>query len=124
MQRDHHREIERNFAAVVADQPAAGVDLAGVELGHELDAAFLEHPAELAGGDRLREGSVEWRRVGDLHLVAHAALGEVPISQEAELERRDGALDRHVDDVDDEPAAVEGRERGTERARRPRVCRR
>ena len=39
VQRDDDGEIERDLAAVVADEPAAGaVDLAGVELGDELDA--------------------------------------------------------------------------------------
>jgi hypothetical protein len=48
--------------------------------------------------------------------VADAALVEVPVGEEAELERRDRALDRHVDDVDDEPPAVEVLERLLERA--------
>ena len=48
VQRDDHREVERDLAAVVADQPPAGaVDLAGVELGDELDALLGEHPAEV-----------------------------------------------------------------------------
>ena len=115
MERDHHGEVEGDLAAVVADEPAAGaVDLAGVELGDQLDAPLGEHPAELAGGDGLGEGAVERRGVGDLHLVADAALGEVPVGQEAELERRDRALDRHVDHVHHEPAAVEGGQRGGE----------
>ena len=43
-----HGEVERDLAAVVADEPPAGaVDLAGVELGDELDAPLVEHPAEL-----------------------------------------------------------------------------
>ena len=45
------------------------------------------------------------------------ALVEVPVGEEAELERGDRALDRHVDDVDDEPAAVERRQRGCQRGR-------
>ena len=61
----------------------------------------------MRGGDRLGEGAVERRDVGDLDGVADAALAQVPVGQEAELERRDRALDRHVDRVDDEPAAVE-----------------
>ena len=50
-------------------------------------------------------------------LVADAALGEVPVGEEAELERGDRALDRHVDHVDDEPTAVEGGQGGAERGR-------
>ena len=71
----------------------------------------------MLGGDRLGERAVERGDVGDLDLVADAALGEVPVGQEAELERRDRALDRHVDHVDDEPATVERRQRGAERGR-------
>ena len=41
-------QVERDLALVVADQPAAGaVDLAGVELGDQLDALLVEQPAEL-----------------------------------------------------------------------------
>ena len=40
---------------------------------------------------------------------ADPALGEIPVGQEAELQRRDRALDRHVDHVDHELAAVEDR---------------
>ena len=38
----------------------------------------------------------------------------MPVGEEHELERRDRALDRHVDDVHDQPAAVEPLERLTE----------
>ena len=50
------------------------------------------------------------RDVRQLDRVAHAAPAQVPVGEEAELERRDRALDRHLDRVDDEPAAVEARE--------------
>ena len=80
--------------------PAFAVDRAGVELGHELDAALGEHAAERLRGHRLGEGAVEGSDVGELHAVADAPLAEVPIGQEAELERCHGALDRHLDDVD------------------------
>ena len=65
----------------------------------------------MLGGDRLREGAVERRRVDELGAVADAALAQVPVGEEGELERRDRALDRHVDEVHDEPAAVEALER-------------
>ena len=68
-----------------------------------------EHARRARGGDRLGERPVERRDVGQLDPVADAALAEVPVGEEAELERRDRALDRHVDHVHDEPAAVEGR---------------
>ena len=49
VQRDDDGEVERHLAPVVADEPAAGaVDLAGVELGDQLDALLGEHPAERA----------------------------------------------------------------------------
>ena len=50
VQRDDDGEVEGDLAAVVADQAAAGaVDLAGVELGDQLDAPLGEHPAEVLG---------------------------------------------------------------------------
>ena len=49
--------------------------------------------------------------VDELDAVADAALAQVPVGEERELERRDRALDRHVDEVDDQPAAVEALER-------------
>lgn len=42
---------------------------------------------------------------------------EVPVGQEAELERCDGTLDGHVGDIDDDPASIESCQRGPERAR-------
>ena len=80
-----------------------------------------EQPGQLLRGDRLRERAVERRRVDELDAVADAALAEVPVGEERELERRDRALDRHVDEVDDEAAAVEALER---RAQRRRAVRR
>ncbi len=116
MQRDDNGEVEGDLATVVADQPSAGaVDLAGVELGDQLDSPLRQHPAEMLGSDGLRERTVERRRVGDVDLIADAALGEVPVGQEAELERCDGALDRHVDHVHHQTAPVEGLQRGAER---------
>ena len=47
--------------------------------------------------------------------AADPALAQVPVGEEGELERRDRALDRHVDQVHDEPAAVEALERTAER---------
>ena len=49
---------------------------------------------------------------------AEAALAQPPVGEEGELDRRDRALDRHVDDVDHEAAAVEALQRLAER--RPR----
>ena len=58
-------------------------------------------------GDRLGEAAVERRREDDLGAVADAALAQVPVRQECELDRCDRALDRHVDDIHDERAALE-----------------
>ena len=74
-------------------------------------------PPSVLRRDRLGERAVERRHVGELDPVADAALVEVPVGEEAELERRDRALDRHVDDVDDHAAAVERGERRAERGR-------
>ena len=112
VQGHHDREVEGHLPPVVADQPPAhAVDLSGVELADHLDPPLGEHAPQRLGGDRLGEGAVERGGVGDLDLVPDAALGEVPVGQEAELQRRDRALDRHVDHVDDESAAGEALER-------------
>ena len=75
----------------------------------------VEQAGEVLGGDRLGEGAVERRRVDELGAVADAALAQVPVGEEGELERRDRALDRHVDEVHDEAAAVEALERPSQR---------
>ena len=67
---------------------------------------LFEHAAEVLGGDGLGEGTVEWGDVGQLHTIAHTALGEEGIGEEDELERRHRALDRHLDDVEHEPTAL------------------
>ena len=60
MERDRDQQVEVELAAVVRGEHAAdAVDLAGVELGDELDLFFCEERAEVLGGDRLREGTVE-----------------------------------------------------------------
>ena len=74
-------------------------------------------PAEVLGRDRLREGAVERRRVDELDAVPDAALAEVPVGEERELERCDRALDRHVDEVDDQPSSVEALEPCVKRGR-------
>ncbi len=108
MGRYHDREIEADLAFVVGHQLSAGtVDLPGIELGDELDAAFLEHPPQAVARHGLGERAVERRDEGDLHPVAHLLLAEVPVGQEAELEGSDWALDRHLDDVHDEATALE-----------------
>ncbi len=107
-----HGQVEADLAAVEGDEPAAvGVDLAGVELGDQLDALVVEHAAQLAVADGLGERAVQRGDEGHLDPVADPALAEVPVGQEAELDRGDRALDRHVDDVHRDPAAVEPRQR-------------
>ena len=112
VQRDGRRAGRRGARAVVGDELAAdAVDLAGAELGHELDLLLGEQVGEVLGGDRLGEAAVERRREHELGARADAALAQVPVGEEGELDRRDRALDRHVGDVHDEPAAVEALER-------------
>jgi hypothetical protein len=82
------------------------VDLGHGEVADHLDAALLEHVAERRRRARLGERPLERRRVDDLDLVAHAALGEERVGQERELQRRDRALDGHLGDVDHEPPAL------------------
>ena len=120
MQRDRDEQVEVELAPVVGGELAAdAVDLAGVELGHELDLLLGEQAGQMLGGDRLREGAVERCRVDELGAVADPALAQVPVGEEGELERRDRALDRHVDEVHDQAAAVEALERAAAAPRRP-----
>ena len=116
MQRDGDEQVEVEHAAVVGGERAPdAVDLAGVELGDELDLLLGQQAGQVLGGDRLREGAVERCRVDELGAVADPALAEVPVGEEGELERRDRALDRHVDEVHDEATAVEALERSLQR---------
>ena len=115
VQRDRDEEVERHLALVVADQPAAlAVDLACVELRDELDVLLAQEPREVVGGDRLRERRVERRDETQLDVVPDTALVEVPVGEEGELERGDRALDRQVDEVDDDPSRIEGLQRPCE----------
>ncbi len=105
---NHHSEIKPHLAAIEPDQPLARpVDLTGVELRHDFDPSFDEHPAQRRRGGRCRERTIEWRHVRDRDPIADPAFVEVPIGEKTELERRHWALDREVDHVDDEAAAVE-----------------
>ena len=64
VQRHDDCKIERHLATVVRHEPATfAVDLAGVELGDQLDALLFQHAAELSGRDRHGEGRVERRHV-------------------------------------------------------------
>ena len=83
------------------------VDPLDHEVGLDGDALLLEQGAERPAGDRLRERAVERGDVDDLGAVAQATLGEEVVGQEGELQRGDGALDRHLGDVHDEPPAAE-----------------
>ena len=102
MERNRDEQVEVELAAVVGGERAAdAVDLAGVEFGHQLDLLLGEQASQMFGGDRLRETAVERCRVDELGAVADSALAQVPVGEEGELERRDRALDRHVDEVHD-----------------------
>ncbi len=106
-------QVERHHPVVVGDQAAfgarfaGGLDGPGAELGHQLDALGRQQAAEPAASHRLGERPVQRRDVGELDAVPDAAAAEVMVGQEAEFQRRDRALDRHVDDAHDQPAAGE-----------------
>jgi hypothetical protein len=91
----------------VTRRAAWAVHLSGVELGDEADALVLEQAVELPVAHRLSKGAVERRDIGQVNLVPDAALAEMRVGQEAELQRRDRALDRHVHHGDGDPAAGE-----------------
>ena len=113
---DDDGEVEGDLAPVEADQPSTvAVDLAGVELGDQLDASLLQHPAEGRRRGRLGERAIQRGDVGQLDAVTDAALVEVPVGQEAELERRHRALDGQIDHVDHDPSALEPLQRSRQR---------
>ena len=74
-------------------------------------------PASCSEATGFVKRAVERGRVDELDPIADPALAQVPVGEERELERRDRALDRHVDEVHDEPAAVEALQRLTQRDR-------
>ena len=116
MQGDGDQQIERDLALIPADQSAGRpVDPPGRELGLQRDALLLEHAVEVRRGNRLGEGCIQRRRVGYPHLGAHSALTEVPVGEKAELQRRNRALDRQIDHVDDQAAAIERAQRVAKR---------
>ena len=59
----------------------------------------------------------ERRYVGQPHELADAALAKLPIREETEFDRRDWALDQHVDHPDDVVASLERLERVMKRDR-------
>jgi hypothetical protein len=65
----------------------------------------------MLGGDRLSEGTVERCRVDEFGSPADAALAQVPVGEEGKLERSNGTLDRHVNEIDDEASPLEALER-------------
>ena len=115
MQRDRDEQVEVELAAVVGGELAAdAVDLARAELGHQLDLFLAEQVGQMLRGDRLGEAAVQWCREYDLAACADSAFAQVPVGEEGKLDRCDRALDRHVGDVHDQPAAVEALQRARE----------
>src|ERR1019366_501338 len=115
VQRDDDGQVEGRVPLGVGDQAAspaavAGgatcLDGAGVELGYQLDALVGQQAAQFPVGHGLGEGAVQGSDIRQFNAVADAPPAEVVVGEEAELQRRDRALDRHVDDVHHEPAPV------------------
>jgi hypothetical protein len=110
-----HGEVEVDVTPVLGVEPIdRSVDVCEVEVrqpGHVLLGEQL-----LDGGVRLGRGEECRQRaeVGDVDAITHAAAGEVPVREQAELQWRDGALDGRVHDADDETSLVEAVERGGE----------
>ncbi len=118
VERHRDEQVEGHLAVVVAHEPSAGaVHLARRELRDEPDALGGQKAGQLLGRDRLRERAVERRDERQLDVVAHAAVVEVPVGEERQLERRDRALDGKVDEAHDDPSAVERPEGLRERRR-------
>ena len=93
---------------------AGRLDGAGVELGHQLNALAGQQAAQIPVADRLGERAIQRRDIGQLNTVPDPPPVEVVIGEEAELQRSDRALDRHVDHVDHQPATAEPRQRGVQ----------
>jgi hypothetical protein len=116
VQRDGDEQVEIQLASVVRRELATdAIDLAAVELGHQLDLLLGQQARQVLRGDRLRERAVERRRVSEFRLASDTALVQVPVGEEDELERSDRTLDRHVDQVHEQAAAVELLERSLQR---------
>jgi hypothetical protein len=119
VQRHEHGQVEGHHALVVGDQAAPGarrtLDGPGAELGHQVDALGGQQASQLPAGHRLGERAVQRCDVGEVHAIPDAAVAEVVVREEAELQRRDRALDRQVDDADGQPAAGEGVQRLAQR---------
>src|ERR1039458_5394039 len=105
---DRDEEVIWDLALVPAVNPLSGrVDATGGELGLHPDASLPEEVIQVRGCDGLGEGSVQGRDERELDPVPQSALSQLPVGEEAELQRGHGTLDRHVDHVDHEPAPVE-----------------
>jgi hypothetical protein len=108
---DRDQEVERHFAFVPRVQhPALAVHAAGVELGHQIDPLVREQMRQRLRCHRLGERAVERCDVRELDAVSHAALREVPVGEERELQGRGRTLDRHLDHVHHEASTLESRQ--------------
>ena len=103
---------------------AGRVDRLDVEERVELDALGLEDRRRHVGHALDREGAADRRaEVASSRAVADAALAELRLDEERDLERRRRALVGHPGDADDDPAAAERVERRAQRRPPPRRCR-
>jgi len=74
-----------------------------------VNALFLEHIAQHRCRPRLGKGARQRGGIHNLHLVADPALGEVPVRQEGEFQRRHRAFNWHFCDVNHQPPALKFR---------------
>ena len=118
VRRDRDEQVEGEGPPVVGVEGGGlVVDALDGEVRCDPDAPVLEEVAEGRRGDGLGEGTVERGDEGDVDEVPDAALAEVVLDEEGELQGCHGALDRHLADVDEEPAALEALERVVQRLR-------
>ncbi len=116
--RDRAQQVVVDGAAVErADQPLVGVDGGRGEVRHDPDALLVGDLRQDAVRIGLRERSGIRRDQRDLDAVAEALLAKVPVGEKGELERRDGALDRHLADVDDQASLAHAGDRLAHRQR-------
>ncbi len=109
--RDGDQQIKGDLTFVVrTDEMLLVVHFHDHEFGLQFDVLIIEHAAQSCCGARFGEGAAERRGVDELDLVADAALVEIPVGQEEELQRRHRALDRHLGHVEHHSTALPGLE--------------
>ena len=99
--------MSRSYGQLLAlealDDVPLGIDRLDVEERVQLDALLLEDRGRHLGHALDRERATDRRAEVELARLAQAALAELRLDQERDLERRRRALVGHARDADDDP---------------------